>query len=90
LTPATTSIEKRMARNTRSVPRSGWSMISPIGMPAMTKIPINLGVRSSPSSSARPAPRPDQAANAARDTMRAILEISDGWSWNDPSGNQAW
>ena len=88
--PAATSMAKRMARKTRSVPRSGWSMISAIGMAARIRTTRSRPIRSSPSPSDRPEPRAVQPAKAARHRMTATLANSDGWSWNEPTGNHAW
>ena len=37
----------------------------------------------------RPEPRAVQPASEARHRTSATLANSDGWSWNEPSGNHA-
>ena len=58
--PATASTPKTVAESTSMVPRSGWSMISAAGMPAMTSMPTHVDARrpaaaASPRRARRPA-----------------------------------
>ncbi len=70
-----------IATNTSAVPRSGWSMISPVGTASRARANATWRARRGGSRRAR-------AAATARIT--ATLAASAGWSWKGPIWNQAW
>jgi hypothetical protein len=66
---------------TRTVPRSGWSMISAIGTAETPRITASRRPSISCCSRVR---------NADNPMIRANLANSAGWSWNPASSYQAW
>ena len=81
-TPATSSSANETPTDTNVVPRSGWSMTSPIGSPHR---PSNT--------STRPVSRSPRNCDAspAKPTIRPSLASSDGWSWkNEPIWIHPW
>ena len=74
------SMPMAMATNTRAVPRSGWTMISPVGTAMRAARPGGDG-------RARVAPGRPTAATAK---ITATLANSAGCNWKGPIWNQAW